>query len=267
MARLGVKQAEAKICLPSQQMIWLGIHFDTATMIMAISAPKIGEVMACLQVWQGKLWATRREIRSLLGLLNFVASVAPPARLFTNRMLDTLYGATSLSLQFKQDVRFFAKLLPMFNGRKIMGKRVVPYQHQVELDACLTGCGEEAGDQFYAAQFPERVLRVEHPIAHLEMLNIVMEVKVWQARWAGWTVQIFCDNLNLVHVLQTGKFRDSFMRSCAREVFLYTMACDIDIQVCHRPGLQMVWADAKEHTHERYALQVRQDPHLSRRPG
>ena len=169
MARLGVKQAEAKICLPSRQMTWLGIHFDTATMIMAIPALKMGEVMACLQEWQGKLRATRKEIQSLLGLLNFVASVAPPARLFTNRMLDTLreappYGATSLSLQFKQDVGFFAELLPIFNGRKIMGKRVVPYQHQVELDACLTGCGAVAGDQFYAAPFPEKVLKLEHPI-------------------------------------------------------------------------------------------------------
>ena len=271
MARLGVKQAEKKICLPSQQMIWLGIHFDTITMIMSIPAPKMREVMDCLCIWQGKLRATRKEIQSLLGLLNFVASVAPPARLFTNRMLDTLResppcGATSLSLQFKQDVCFFAELLPIFNGRKIMGKRVVPYQHQVELDACLTGCGAVAGDQFYAAPFPDRVLRVEHPIAHLEMLNIVVAVKVWRARWAGWTVQIFCDNLNSVHALQSGKSRDSFMRSCAREVFLYTAACDIDIQVCHRPGLEMLWADAlsREHTHERYAAQVRQDPHLSK---
>ena len=271
MARLGVKQAEAKICLPARQMTWLGIHFDTVTMVMAIPAQKMGEVMACLREWQGKLRATRKEIQSLLGLLNFVASVAPPARLFTNRMLDTLreappYGATSLSLQFKQDVGFFAELLPLFNGRKIMGKRVVPYQHQVELDACLTGCGAVAGDQFYAAPFPERVLNMEHPIAHLELLNIVVAVKVWRARWTGWTVQIFCDNMNSVHVLQTGKSRDNFMRSCAREVFLYTAACDIDIQVCHRPGLQMVWADAlsREHTHERYASQVRNDPHLSK---
>ena len=125
-----------------------------------------------------------------------------------------------------------------------MGKAIVPYQHQVELDACLTGCGAVAGEQFYAAQFPVHVLRADHTIAHLELLNIVVAIKVWRRRWSGWTVQVFCDNLNTVHVLQSGRSRDHFMRSCAREVFLHTAACDIDIQVCHRPGLDMVWTDA-----------------------
>ena len=180
MGRLGVKQAEAKIYLPSRQMIWLGIHFDTDTMIMAVPKQKMREVMACLDMWLGKTRATRNEMQSLLGLLNFVASVAPPARLFTNRMLDDLreappYGATSLPLQFKQDVRFFVELLPIFNGRKIMGKRVIPYQHQVELDVCLTGCGAVAGDQYYATPFPEQVLEKEHTIAHLELLNASLQ--------------------------------------------------------------------------------------------
>ena len=270
MARLGVVQAEAKICLPSQRMVWLGIRFDTCEMSMAIPAEKLCEIMACLREWEGRLRATRKDMQSLLGLLNFVASVAPPARLFTNRMLDALreapqYGATSLSLQFKQDVRFFVELLPIFNGRKIIGKQIIPYQHQVELDACLTGCGAVAGDQFYATPFPDSVTREEHTIAHLEMLNIVVAIKVWQGAWTGWTVQIYCDNLNSVQVLQSGKSRDRFMRKCAREVFLYTAAYDIDIQVCHRPGLQMIWADAlsREHTDDKYAAWIRNDPHLS----
>ena len=269
MDTLGVAQAEKKICPPTQCMVWLGIRFDTLAMTMDIPPAKMTEVMTCMREWSNRTRATRREIQSLLGLLNFVASVAPPARLFTNRLLDGLResppaGASSLSHQFKQDVNFFVELLPIFNGRRIMGKKIVPYQHQVELDACLTGCGAVAGDQFYSTQFPDHVLACDHTIAHLEMLNVVVAIKVWKKSWSGWTVQIFCDNLNSVYALQTGKSRDSFMRSCAREVFLYTAACDIDIQVCHRPGVEMIWADAlsREHSSERYAAQVRNDPHL-----
>ena len=271
MDDLGVAQAESKICLPAQVMVWLGIQFDTREMSMTIPEEKLREIMACLRSWMGRLRASRKDIQSLLGLLNFVASVAPPVRLFTNRMLDTLRetpstGSSSLSCQFKQDVLFFAELLPIFNGRKIMGKSVVPYQHQVELDAYLTGCGAVAGEQFYATPFPESVIRADHTIAHLELLNIVVAIKMWRVRWAGWTVQVFCDNLNSVHVLQSGRSRDHFMRACAREVFLHTAANDIDIQVCHRPGLAMVWADAlsREHTGERHAARVRDDPHLRR---
>ena len=270
MHSLGVVQASSKICLPSQFMVWLGIQFDTIAMSMAIPAAKLEEIMVCLEEWRGKLRATRKEMQSLLGLLNFVASVAPPARLFTNRMLDNLretgpIGSTSLSLQFKRDVHFFLELLPLFNGRKLIAKQILPYQHQVELDACLTGCGAVAGDQFYATPFPASIQEKEHSIAHLELLNIVVAVKMWRERWSGWSVQIYCDNLNSVFVLQSGKSRDIFMRACAREIFLHTAACDIDLQICHRPGLDMVWADAlsREHTHERFATFVRNDPHLS----
>ena len=270
MDELGVRQAESKICLPSQVMIWLGICFDTREMSMAIPGEKMGEIMACVREWTARTRATRKDMQSLLGLLNFVASVAPPVRLFTNRILEALRestqrGANTLSCQFKQDILFFAELLPMFNGRKMMLKAVVPYQHQVELDACLTGCGAVAGEQFYATPFPDHVLRAEHTIAHLEMLNIVVAIKVWRHRWSGWTVQVFCDNLNSVHVLRSGRSRDCFMQACAREVFLHTAACDIDVHICHRPGVAMVWADAlsREHTDKRYADQVRDDPHLS----
>ena len=238
-------------------------------MSMTIPKEKMGEIMQYLGEWGGKLRATRKEIQSLLGLLNFVASVAPPVRLFTNRMLDNLretppVGATSLSHQFKLDVKFFQELLPIFNGRKVMGKQVLPYQHQVELDACLSGCGAVAGDQFYAAVFPREVVKAAHTIAHLELLNIVVAVKVWRERWAGWTVQIYCDNMNSVLVLQSGRSRDLFMRECAREIFLHSAAADIDLQVCHRPGLQMVWADAlpREHMDPKYEQFVREDPHL-----
>ena len=235
-------------------------------MSMSIPSAKLKDVMQCLGEWRGKTRATRREMQSLLGLLNFVATVAPPTRLFTNRMFDSLSetGPTSLSCQFKQDVQFFLDLLPIFNGRKIMGKQVLPYQHQVELDACLTGCGAVAGEQFYATPFPRGVLLADHSIAHLELLNIVIAVKMWRERWSGWTVQVYCDNLNSVFVLQSGRSRDLFMRACAREIFLQTAAWDIELQICHRPGLSMIWADAlsREHTHEKYAQFVKDDPHL-----
>ena len=269
MHDLGMVQAQAKICTPSQVMVWLGILFNTKEMYMAIPEEKMGEIMLCLEEWRVRTRATRKELQSLLGLLNFVASVAPPVRLFTNRMLDDLRestptGASSLSYQFKQDVRFFLELLPIFNGKKIMAKHIIPYQEKVELDACLTGCGAVAGDQYYATQFPHDIAVKGHSIAHLELLNIVIAVKVWAERWSGWSVQIYCDNLNSVCVLQSGRSRDQFMRACAREIFLHSAAADIDIQVCHRPGLDMVWADAlsREHTHPKYAQFVREDPHL-----
>ena len=134
-------------------------------------------------------------------------------------IMDDL-GMVQASLEFKQDVQFFLDLLPIFNGRRMMGKQLLPYQHQVELDACLTGCGAVAGDQYYATQFPKEVRDLGHTIANLELLNIVIAIKVWATKWSGWTVQIYCDNMNSVCVPQSGRLQDVFMRACAREIFL-----------------------------------------------
>ena len=76
-------------------------------------------------------------MQKLLGLLHFVASVAPPAHIFTNRMLQDLReapprGSETLSLGFRKDIRFFANLLPEFNGVKLMDKKNVECQDCLE---------------------------------------------------------------------------------------------------------------------------------------
>ena len=60
-----------------------------------------------------------------------------------------------------------------FNGRKIIGKQLLSYQHQVELAACLSGCGAVASDQFYLTTFPQKVIKAEHTIAHLELIEFL----------------------------------------------------------------------------------------------
>ena len=54
-------------------MTWLGIEFDSVRMIMRVPPPKVSELQAILADWQGKESANKREVLSLLGLLNFVA--------------------------------------------------------------------------------------------------------------------------------------------------------------------------------------------------
>ena len=182
MAQLGLVEAAKKVCRPAQVMIWLGILFDSLDMSMRIPDAKMGEIGEILNEWEGKQRATQREMQSLLGLLQFVASVSPPARIFTNRMLENMReaprrGTESLSLGFKKDLEFFIKLWPAYNGVRIIVKQDIECQGLLELDACTTGCGAYNGGQYYSELFPEDILRDEHPIAHLEMLNVVVAVK------------------------------------------------------------------------------------------
>ena len=249
MAELGVQEARHKVCRPARQMVWLGILFDAVEMTMEIPQQKMGEVAEQVEEWMGKKQATQREMQSLLGLLQFVASVSPPARIFTNRMLENLReaprrGSETLSLGFKRDLRFFQRMLPEFNGVKIIVKQDVECQEALELDACLTGCGAFEGRQYYSVPFPDEVKGAGHTIAHLETLNIVVAVKCWAARWAGKRVGIKCDNMNACLAIRSGRSRDQYLQSCVRELFVYTAAHDIELRVEHCPGVRMIRADA-----------------------
>ena len=249
MQELVVREAEAKFCLPAQTMVWLGILFDTVNMTMSVPQVKLQEVMEIVQQWQGRVRASRNDMQKLLGLLQFVASVAPPARVFTNRMLQGLreapvVGAGSLSLGFKQDVAWFARMLPEFNGVKMMVKQDIQGQALLQLDACLTGCGAFNGQEFYSKPFPTEVLEREHPIARLELLNMVLAVKLWAPQWAHKRLRIHCDNMNACVAMRTGRARNEFFQACVRELFVHTVRHDVELIPEHRPGVLMQTADA-----------------------
>ena len=180
--------------------------------------------------------------------------VCPPARVFTNCMLQNLRdapkrGTESLSLGFKQDLEFFIELLPKFNGIRILDKKQLECQDELELDSWLTGCGAYNGSEFYATRFPTAVIEENHCIAHLELLNVVVALKVWRSTWRGRRVRVACDNTNACLAINSGRSRDPYIQSCVRELFRYCAAGDIELRAEHTPGRLLTRADALSRAH------------------
>ena len=249
MAELGVVEAVKKICRPAQKMVWLGLLYDSIEMTITIPPDKLQEIMEEIRFWQGKTRATQREMQRLPGLLQFVAGVSPPTTVFTNRILNDLRempkrGEETLSLGCKKDLKFFADVLPEYNGVKVIDKEAVEFQDRLELDASLEGCGAFTGDTYYAELFPEWLRKEQHPIAHLELLNVVVAMKVWGDAWRGHRVDIATDNMNAYLAIRSGRSRDVFMQRCVRELFVVMVRYDIEVQVRHQPGKDLVRADA-----------------------
>ena len=266
---LGIQEAKHKVCPPSTQMVWLGVLFDSVEFTMSVPPDKLREVIQMVRDWRGRTRASRREMQSLFGSLQFVSAVSPPARAFTNRILEALReaphkGYTTLSAGFKADLRFFDQLLAEFKGVKIINKASFPFQDSLELDACLSGCGGCTDSKYYAAPFPPHIIAEAHSIAHLEMLNLVVAVKLWATAWAGWSVRVFCDNANTCSAITTAHPRDPYMQRCVREIFLITAIHDIDLRIEHRPGRLMTRADAlsREHLGTKFKNIINNDPKL-----
>ena len=139
--------------------------------------------------------------------------------------------------------------MPADNGVRTVDKSQVPYQERLELDACLTGCGAFTGDSFYAEEFPPGVVQAAHSIAHLELLNVIVAVKLWGEQWRGHSLQIKSDNMNACLAVQTGRSRDRYIQHCVRELFILTVTYNIDLRIMHWPGKDLVRADALSHMH------------------
>ena len=48
-------------------------------------------------------------------------------------------------------------------------------------------------------------------VAHLEILNIVVALKVWTEHWANKRIKIHFDNVAVVEVLRNGRARDNIL--------------------------------------------------------
>ena len=149
---------------------------------------------------------------------------------------------------------------------RILAKDDITYQDSLELDACLTGCGACTGAQYYARPFPRDVLLARHTIAHLELLNVVVALKVWRTQWAGSRVRVWSDNMNACCAVQSGRSRDPFIQDCVREIFLYTAAFDIELYLLHKAGAELTRADAlsRAHTAQCYRDWIAADSVLGR---
>ena len=148
-----------------------------------------------------------------------------------------------LSIDAQRDINWFSKFLPTFNGVTIFDHR--PIAFDIELDACLQGLGARCGNHVYALPLPLGYMDLN--IVHLEMLNILVALRVWNQSWAKSRVRIACDNEAVVHVLNSGRTRDLILAAIARNIQLQVATWDINLQVNHIAGKDNHFADLLSH--------------------
>ena len=74
------------------------------------------------------------------------------------------------------------------------------------------------------------------PIHCLEMLAVLVGVRTWGRKFSGMKIQIFCDNMATVLVINSSKTRDAFMGTCLRELWLEVCTYEFELRAVHLPG-------------------------------
>ena len=237
--------SQKKLVPPSMQVMCLGVLIDTVKGTISIPPKKLQDVTNSLCQWLSHDVALKSELQSILGLLLYVHKCVKPAQVFLNRMLDLLRFAhghqkVTHTPDFKRDLRWFVKFLPLYNGVSLYDHR--PIDVSLERDACLTHLGGRSGNLIY--HLPIAKGYRNWTIVHLEMVNILLAVRPFKYLWASKKVLKHCDNAAVVTVLRSGKTRDPYLGACVHKVWYVVATYDIDLQYTHIRGIKNKVTDA-----------------------
>ena len=246
-SNLSLKLSPEKTCFPSTCIEWLGYHFDSNLMTITIPQEKLRQVQQEAATWTTKTTATKAQLQSLAGKLNFIGNCVQPARRFMNRVLTTLSEAHSkdtvdVSPELKKDVIWFRDFAAHFNGKLLIEPKLPLLT--LECDACPKGGGGFSPTEYYSFCFPQSYTTDYH-ISQLEAVNAVMAVKtLTPTSYFSGRVLIKTDNSATMFALSTGKTKDPVLAACARELWLFSAIRQLDILIHHTPGQDLVLADA-----------------------
>ena len=213
---LGVPIAEHKRDGPTTCLTYLGIIIDTSAGELRLPADKLQRLENWLRKWGDKKTCSRRELESLIGLLNHACKVVRPGRSFLRRMLDLLHstkarpGSNSiirLNLGCRADMAWWKEFVSTWNGVSFL----YPPQHlpHIEMTSDASGgwgCGAWCGNRWFQVQWDDRSCDLS--IACKELIPILLACAAWGHEWQGHRVTCHCDNQVVVAGLRSRSSKD-----------------------------------------------------------
>ena len=61
-------------------------------------------------------------------------------------------------------------------------------------------------------------------------------MRLWSVNYAGRRILIYCDNLQAVFAINSGKTSSSFMGKCVRQLWLEVARYGFQVRAVHLPG-------------------------------
>ena len=254
LRKLGFAINYSKLVGPCQQLTFLGIVLDTVSMTLELPSAKIAELREALTSLCAKQKATKRQLQSLLGRLNWACQCIVGGRIYLRRIIDAIarlrapWHRTRVTKTITADIDWWLSFLDIFNGftKMIDHRPVVP----VYIDLCQVAAGAYFdGDMAYTPWSCWPAVVDKH-INHKEALTLETAVCKWAPLWKDRKVFVFCDNLCAVSVLNKGLSKDPVVMDSIRRTFWWSMCYNFKIHAFYLPGKHNTLADAISRLHE-----------------
>ena len=205
-------------------------------MVTKLPNEKMERIHNEVAVWLSRETATKKQILSLVGLLQHATKVVRPGRTFVARMYSTaaklreLTFFTCLTKEFKSDLHWWHIFLQSWNGLSLLDqtRAVRPPDYCLQTDASgAWGCGGIFKEHWF--QWPWSTEWSTTGIVAKELVPIVISCAIWGPCLAGQRVLCQCDNQSLVLSINKGYSRDPLVMHLLRYQWFFVAVYDIKI--------------------------------------
>ena len=246
---VGIPLANEKTVPPSRSVTFLGVCIDTQNKVISIPMDKVsgylGKVSAVIEAGTCSL----RELKSLIGKLQFSCLVIPAGRCFLRRLHDATMGNTNphrrvtLPAESKKDLEIWRDFLSHFNGRGLLsyGPSLSSLDLHMHSDSSLTGYGATLGTRFIEGMFPPSWEGLD--IQTLELYPVLALILSFSPYLAGKSIVMHVDNLGLVHMLNKQTSRSKSVMALLRPLVLCFLTNNIKFKAVHIRGSLNILCD------------------------
>lgn len=240
----------AKTVGPDTELPFAGVELDTVKSEARLPADKLNKCRMLLAGFLQCRKATLRQIQSLVGLLNFAATVVRPGRPFMRRLIDLTIGLRKphhrrrITDQVKEDLTVWARFLNEYNGRSffISDRFLSSATLHFFTDASTTrGFGAVFGSHWTFGPWLEEFQ--SYNIAVLEFYPIVLAIHLWGSEIRNRSVVCHTDNMSIMHVINNQTSKNPMLMNLLRRLVLKCLRLNVVLLAQHIPGLSNIQAD------------------------
>ena len=248
---LGIPVALDKLVGPATVVIYLGIQINTMEFTISIPSDKMEEMLSLLPKWCSRRTCKKRKLLSLIGKLNFCATVVRSGRLFVRRLIDLsttvteMHHYVTLNAEAKDDIHWWCEFLPQWNCHSIIPDPLVIKSTDIKLftDAAKTiGFGALMDKAWIQSVWPPHLKDAD--IDYKELFAIMAATLTWGSSWSGKRIVFVTDNKPITQIWSSGTTSSSSLMNIIRKLFLFAASHDFSISFKHIYGHFNEAADA-----------------------
>lgn len=254
---LGVPLAIDKTEGPSTDLTFLGFTIDSVALVIKIPEDKVKSILSLLSETLQRKKIRLRELQSLAGSLAFCSRALPAARAFLRRFYAAMsaikkpHHFVRLSSTIKEDLNIWVQFLREYNGSSEMLDVDWVSADDLHLytdsagNAAL-GCGVYFKGEWSYLQWPSSWSHTGllTDITFLELVPIFLAFYLWRHQFKSLRVRFACDNMSVVHILNTKTSKSERVMQLVRRMVLWSLQGSFHFSAHHVPGRSNIIADS-----------------------